>query len=160
MTANEKSLFYDTVCQFEGFRSRSYRCPSGVLTIGYGHTKDVKPSDIVTPFEAKKLLESDFDDVFTTLKSFNFNLKENELFAIADFVFNLGIGTLIRSSIFRLLNDYSFSHSDSLSNHYKNLICKKIEEFVYYTDKHGVKRKSNGLVKRRQFESTLFRKID
>lgn len=160
MNANEKSLFYDKVCQFEGFSSRPYWCPAGVFTIGYGHTRGVQQSDIITRPIARQLLESDFEEIFTLLKSFNFNLKENELFALADFVYNLGIGKFTRSSLFQLINRYSSSQTDSLKNHYKNLICKKIEEFVYYTDTNGVRRKSKGLLKRRQFETNLFRKID
>jgi GH24 family phage-related lysozyme (muramidase) len=27
--------------QFEGLKTEAYRCPAGVPTIGYGHTKDV-----------------------------------------------------------------------------------------------------------------------
>lgn len=156
MTNHDKSLFYDIVENFEGFSSRPYRCPAGILTIGYGHTKGVKPSDRVTPEEARILLISDFEKVFTLLKNFNFALEEYELFALADFVFNLGFGKFVNSSLFNLLDQYSHVHSSSSSEHYRQLICLKIEEFVYYTDKHGHKKKSIGLVRRRKFESYLF----
>lgn len=156
MTRDEKNLFYEMVAQFEGFRPRPYLCPSGVLTIGYGHTKGVKSSDIVTLSEAKKLLESDFDDVFTLLKSTGYVLEEHELFALADLIFNIGFGKFIKSSLPRLLNQYSHC-LPSCSNYYRSLICDKIQKFVYYTDQLGKKQKSAGLVRRRRFETLLFR---
>lgn len=156
MTNDEKKLFYETVSKFEGFRPRPYHCPAGILTIGYGHTKGVKPSSRVNEEEARILLISDFDSVFSSLKTFNFNLEEHELFAIADFVFNLGYGKFVSSSLFRLLNSYCHS-PNSCSEYYKQLICDKIERYVYYTDKYGVKQKSNGLIRRRKFESILFK---
>ena len=33
--------------EHEGLRLKAYRCPGGVLTIGYGHTKNVKPGDVI-----------------------------------------------------------------------------------------------------------------
>ncbi len=30
---------------FEGLVLKAYKCPAGVWTIGYGHTKDVQPGD-------------------------------------------------------------------------------------------------------------------
>lgn len=156
MTANEKSLFYDTVCMFEGFSSRPYRCPAGVLTIGFGHTKGVKSSDKVNKTEARKLLEHDFQDVFSQIVSLNIHLQEHEFFAIADFVFNLGIRKFKRSRLYQLLIQYSQAPLIS-KNHYKLLIFGKIQEFVFYTDKNGVKQMSSGLLRRRKFEAILFK---
>ena len=34
--------------EHEGLRLKAYRCPAGVLTIGYGHTLNVKPDDVIT----------------------------------------------------------------------------------------------------------------
>lgn len=156
MTDNDKAIFYETVSKFEGFRSRPYRCPAGLLTIGYGHTKGVKSTDRVTPQDAKKLLVSDFDDIFTFLRSLGYTLDEHEFFAIADLIFNIGIGKFMKSSLPRLLTQYSNCLA-SCRYYYIALICSKIQEFVYYTDKFGKKQKSNGLVRRRKFETLLFR---
>lgn len=30
------------ICNFEGLVLKAYRCPAGVWTIGYGHTRGVK----------------------------------------------------------------------------------------------------------------------
>lgn len=47
---------------WEGCRLTAYRCPAGVLTIGYGHTgKDVTPGMRITQSEADALFEADID---------------------------------------------------------------------------------------------------
>lgn len=35
------NLLIAKIKQFEGYRSKAYRCSAGVLTCGYGHTKGV-----------------------------------------------------------------------------------------------------------------------
>ena len=37
----------------------SYKCPAGVWTIGFGHTKDVHPGEHITRAEAYDLLDKD-----------------------------------------------------------------------------------------------------
>lgn len=46
---------------------RLNKCPAGVLTIGYGHTNNVRLDDVLTQDEAEKLLDIDI------------KIKENEL---------------------------------------------------------------------------------
>ena len=38
---------------FEGLRLSAYRDAVGVLTIGYGHTKSVRPGQVITRTEAE-----------------------------------------------------------------------------------------------------------
>ena len=47
------------VKHYESFKSEAYRCSGGVMTIGYGHTKNVKWGDTITETEALKLLEEE-----------------------------------------------------------------------------------------------------
>ena len=49
----------DFVKRWEGLRLKAYRCPGGVLTVGYGHTKGVKPGQTITRQEAEKLIRDD-----------------------------------------------------------------------------------------------------
>lgn len=45
---------------WEGCRLTAYRCPAGVLTIGYGHTgSDVTPGKHITQAEADSLFDND-----------------------------------------------------------------------------------------------------
>ena len=45
--------------EFEGLRLEAYKCPAGVWTIGYGHTKGVMEGDKITD-EELDLWEEDF----------------------------------------------------------------------------------------------------
>ena len=44
---------------FEGLRLTAYKCPAGVPTIGYGHTKNVKMGDVITLEQANSYLLQD-----------------------------------------------------------------------------------------------------
>ncbi|MDE6296319.1 MAG: lysozyme [Muribaculaceae bacterium] len=47
---------------WEGCRLTAYRCPAGVLTIGYGHTgPDVKAGKKITQSEADRLFDQDVE---------------------------------------------------------------------------------------------------
>ena len=45
--------------KFEGCELEAYKCPAGVWTIGYGHTKDVKEGDKINKDEADYLLQEE-----------------------------------------------------------------------------------------------------
>ena len=57
MKTSERGI--NLIKQYESFRAEAYRCPAGVWTIGYGHTRDVKPGDKITEPEALQLLRQD-----------------------------------------------------------------------------------------------------
>ncbi len=38
--------------EFEGLRLTAYRCSSGIWTIGYGHTSNVRKGDTITKDKA------------------------------------------------------------------------------------------------------------
>ena len=42
--------------KYEGCELEAYLCPAGVLTIGYGHIKNVKEGDTITQQEANDML--------------------------------------------------------------------------------------------------------
>lgn len=86
--------------QFEGFRAEAYRCPSGVWTIGYGHTNFVTPGMTVTVDEAERLLAEDLRPVIASLPSVQ---SRNRMEALASFAFNVGVGAFRRSTLRRLV---------------------------------------------------------
>ena len=45
--------------QFEGVRLTAYKCPAGMYTIGYGHTRGVTRGMKITEEEASAYLASD-----------------------------------------------------------------------------------------------------
>lgn len=145
------------VASFEGFRSRPYRCPAGVLTIGYGHTQGVKPSDCVTKEQAFELLSADFRLCqFALLNKFDLKdcMNTNQIYALTDFVFNLGFGTLLGSSLAPCLKDYHSASRETLFN-YDSAIVNTLLKYNKYR-KNGKLVVSSGLQKRRNWEASLF----
>lgn len=129
----------EIIKKYEGCRLSAYRCPAGVLTIGYGHTKNVKEGQKITKEEAETLLKKDIEKFEKHVEKYNkkYNFNENEFSALVSFAFNLG-------SI------------DQLTNYGKR-DKKTISEKILLYNKAGGK-KLNGLVKRRKDEQKLFLK--
>ena len=134
------------IAEFEGLRLSSYKCPAGVLTIGYGHTgKDVKENQIINIAQAKTLLLKDLEKCekavmrLQTEHAYFFN--QNQFDALVSFCFNLG------TEIFKQLTD-----------DYKRSVSEIGNAILMY-DKATVNRKKTalaGLTKRRQWEKDLF----
>jgi|TARA_R110000824_G_scaffold303987_1_gene491806 lysozyme len=83
------------VKHYESFKSKAYRCCGGVMTIGYGYTKNVKWGDTVTETEALKLLEEELLVAKNhVLRIVKVPLTENQLAALTSFTFNCGQGSL------------------------------------------------------------------
>lgn len=161
MTNKLKDEFYLKVRYFEGYRSKPYKCPAGHLTIGYGHViKSHESIYYLSLSEAIDLLKRDMHDVMCQLSQYDFVLQEHELHAIADLVFNIGIGSFIKSSLPNLIKRYSSLLDLGLFDAAENIrkqIANKILEFCHYrnpkTKQYEV---SKGLLQRRQFEYKLF----
>lgn len=104
----EKAI--DLIKKYEGFSARPYKCPAGVLTIGYGRTINVKPYDITTE-EAEtiwldKYVKTIADQILVIVKV---ELSNNQICALIDFVYNLGIGNFKSSTLLRKINQGDFS---------------------------------------------------
>ena len=129
----------EKVKEFEGFRKTAYRCPAGVLTIGYGRTENVKPNETTNVSREtiwlKKRLELDMNYVRNKMEKYN--LSDNEVYALTDFVFNLGRKRL-----------------DTLTVNYTRTKNEIKEAILLYNKANG--KVLPGLVKRREWEYSLF----
>lgn len=78
---------------FEGCRLTAYRCPSGVLTIGFGHTgKDVTSGKRISQAEADRLFDDDIRK-FAALVAPVFagvQLTGNQFDALVSLSYNIG----------------------------------------------------------------------
>ena len=54
MNVSQKGI--DLIKKHEGCKLFAYRCPAGVVTIGYGHTKGVKMGMAITQKQADSFL--------------------------------------------------------------------------------------------------------
>lgn len=136
---NEEGL--RIIKSFEGLRTDAYICPSGIITIGYGHTKNVRLGDTITKEEAETLLMIDLKSfekhVNEVNEIYNYNFNINEFSALVSFAFNVG-------SIWQLTN---YGRRNKLE------ISDKIME---YNKGGGIV--LAGLVRRRMEERNLFLK--
>lgn len=89
----------------EGLRLSAYLCPAGKLTIGYGHTDNVRVGDVITEVQAGALLEKDgalFAGAVEALV--RVPLNDNPFSALVCFTFNVGVAAFARSTLLSLLN--------------------------------------------------------
>lgn len=97
----------ELIAGYEGCKLTAYRCPAGVLTIGYGHTKGVREGDkLSSKKEAKELLCKDLKEYAGYVNqlvadgTIQFPLNQNQFDALTSFVYNCGfenLKTLVRN---------------------------------------------------------------
>ena len=88
----------ELIKKFEGCNLNAYYCPSGVLTIGYGHTANVKNNQVITQEEAERLLKEDLKEcehLVNTCENITFNLNQNQFDSLVSFTFNCGYASLL-----------------------------------------------------------------
>ena len=136
----------ELIKQFEGLYLKSYVCPAGVVTVGYGATRDInnKPLELnttITIEEAYKLFERDIklkEEAILSLVSIKLN--KNQLDALVSFVYNIGIPQFRRSTMLKLLNKGDYIGASN--------------EFDRWVNAGG--RPLKGLILRREAEKVLF----
>lgn len=87
----------------EGFRGAAYTCPAGKLTIGYGTTHGVKPGMTVTEQQAEMMLKKHLIGIENQLNSLGLRINQNQFDALVDFIYNVGWGNFIQSTLLRLI---------------------------------------------------------
>lgn len=98
---------------YEGFRTRAYKCPRGIPTIGYGSTRwfnrpgqpAVKLGETITEADASVLLEYTvmvFADEIS--RYINVPINQNQFDALVSFVYNVGTENFRKSILLKLLN--------------------------------------------------------
>ena len=82
--------------QFEGVRLTAYKCPAGVYTIGYGHTRGVKRGTKITEEEASAYLTADLLNSEKAVERYDsvYHWNQNEFDALVSFTFNCGAANL------------------------------------------------------------------
>lgn len=128
--------------RFEGYHLESYKCPAGVWTIGYGHTKNVTPAQTITPNEAHIFLCEDLEKHEKNVMKYEdiYHWNQNEFDAMVSFSFNIG----------------SIDKLTANGTRGKQIIAEKM---LLYNKAAG--RVLQGLISRRQAEHDLFiRNID
>lgn len=123
--------------KFEGCKLTAYRDAVGVLTIGYGHTGDVKEGQKITQKKADALLLEDLQRFEKHVNQYrkNYKFSQNEFDALVSFAFNIG-------------------NINQLTNYGKRNKGMIADKMLLYTKAGG--KQLSGLVKRRRAEHDLF----
>lgn len=131
------------VMHFEGLRLQPYRCPAGVPTIGYGHTKGVTMrSPAITNEQAESLLDADLQQFAAEVEPLlSHPIAQQQFDAVVSFAYNVGIAALRASTLLRHLNKRAYSYA--------------ADEFLKWCKAGG--QTVPGLLRRRRAEQHLFR---
>lgn len=131
----------ELIKRWEGLRLEAYRCPSGVWTVGYGHTRTAREGMRITQQEAELLLDRDLSDVASRVRRLvRVPLTQHQFDALCSFVFNVGPAAFGRSTLLRKLNEGDY---ESVPN--------ELMRWVYSGG-----RRLAGLVNRRAAEAGLW----
>ena len=125
----------------EGFRAKAYKCPADKWTIGYGHTLNVKSTDVITKEQGEYFLRQDVEHAEKEVNKHNLNINQNQFDALVSFVFNLGVGNFARSTLLRRIK----AHPNDIT------IRREFARWVYAGGKV-----LQGLVTRRKEEADLY----
>ena len=127
--------------RYEGLRLEAYKCPAGVWTIGYGHTKGVVKGMKISKEEAEELLKQDVAIVELQIVNTVGNLASCKIDALVSFAYNVGVAAFRRSTLCRKVK----ANSDDTS------IRAEFGKWVY-----AGRKKLPGLVKRRVEEAEMY----
>jgi lysozyme len=98
----------DLIKSFEALKLRAYPDPasgSGPWTIGYGTTSNVVPGMTITRAQAESLLRRDLAKIEKEINRLvTVEISQNMFDALVSFAYNLGIGSLKRSTLLKKLN--------------------------------------------------------
>lgn len=86
---------------FESLQLRAYKCPAGVWTIGYGHTKGVQSGDVIDEQKAEQLLAEDLQEFEAVVSRECPRVNQNQFDALVSFTFNVGTGNFLKSTLLK-----------------------------------------------------------
>jgi lysozyme len=139
MNISQKGI--DLIKSFEGCHLKAYKDPIGILTIGVGHTGNVKEGQVITQAQADDILRKDLKRFVEGVEELvKVTISQSQFDALVSFAFNVGLGNLEKSTLLKLVNKRDFSGASL--------------EFLKWDKADGKVLK--GLTKRREAERKLF----
>ncbi len=124
----------------EGCRLIAYQDTGGVWTIGYGHTGNVRPHQVITQELAESLLQHDMAYAESIVNTHCMPCTQGQFDALCDFVYNVGPTQFLTSHLY--------------SYHRVGAYDKAAAEFPKWKYDNG--KVEPGLVTRRAAEAALY----
>lgn len=133
----------ELITEFEGLKLEAYKDSAGTWTIGYGHTSGVYEGQTITKDKAIEFLKQDIKSAENAVNNLvKVEINQNQFDALVSFTYNLGSGSLSRSTLLEKLNSGDIEGA--------------ADEFDRWVFAGGIK--LAGLVRRRSTEKALFMK--
>jgi len=139
MKASEELI--KKIKEFEGCKLYAYRDSKGVLTVGVGHVKGVKPGMAITMAQAEAFLRSDLGGVEDYVNGLGRTFTQAQFDALVCLVFNIGRSAFSNSTLWRYIKQGGT----------QLLVAREWMRWVHCNGKV-----LNGLVKRRQWEAERY----
>lgn len=142
---NWTKLASKLIKKHEGFRPFTYLCPTGHKTIGYGFTDKKSLSYVImTKGQADEILIKKVKSIGQFLDRCNLRLTAIQKAVLIDFIYNVGRGNFLRSTLYKYLKSGQYDH-----------IPSELQRWVYGHKGHK-KIKLKGLIKRRKLCAHLW----
>jgi lysozyme len=132
----------DLIKHFEGCELEAYKCPAGVWTIGYGHTKGVLEGDKWTQEKADFMLQRELEEEYEQYVNdyVHVPLNQQQFDALCSWVYNLGSSNLKSSTLLKKLNNSEYEEIPAQIKRWNKVKGQVLQ----------------GLVRRREAEALLF----
>ena len=132
------------IMENEGCILKSYKDTAGIWTIGYGTTfidnKPVTSGMTITQNDAANYLEEYVSVLYDTISTKLPNLTDNQMIAVLDFSYNVGLNAFLNSTMYKYLSGGKISQASG--------------QFLLWVYSNG--KKLSGLVRRRSEEKQIF----
>lgn len=142
MKTGKKGL--ELIKKYEGLSLKAYKCPAGRWTIGYGHTRGVRPWSIISLSQAEQKLREDVELAEHAVDPLVYlcpELGQSRYDALVCFTYNVGGAAFTRSVLRKKV----------VNNMSDPSIREEFGRWVYADGK-----KMPGLVMRRKEEADLY----
>jgi lysozyme len=132
--------------KFEGCELEAYQCPAQIgtkdqWTIGYGHTKNVQENDHWSQHYAETMLDIELEEYEGYINDLvKVPLQQHQFDALVAWVYNLGVGNLLSSTLLVKLNAGEYEDIPHEIQRWNKAAGEVLE----------------GLVRRRKAEALLF----
>ena len=126
---------------FEALRLQAYLCEANKLTIGYGHTRNVRLGQTCTVAEAEQMLAEDIAIAEKAVNTIKQELTQNQYDSLVSLCFNIGNENFKTSTLYKKVN--ADPNDQAIKGEFVRWVwCKK--------------KKSKGLTRRRIEEAKIY----
>lgn len=146
-------LLKEKIKDFEGCKLTAYQDSKGIPTIGVGHAKGVKMGMRITMAQAMEYLTQDLTIASNYVNQQNVCKTQGQFDALVDFAFNLGTGSLGRSTLLKYCKNPPMTKKVWRNGHWVTLTATMQIQDEFRRWVYSGKKKLPGLIKRREWEA-------